>query len=133
MTEIGFSRYFHFNWFPPLSHTHEPLTHALLCQALIRSRLDAAKLRFGKWPSNDPSSTHSTEIAPIHSDPLTIQARRTRRTSLRSTRTQLRSAHEPSSDPLHTGNETSSDPLQANSDPHSDPLRSKLRFSRRSR
>ena len=32
-TEIDFSRYFHFNSFPPLSHMHEPLTHALLCQA----------------------------------------------------------------------------------------------------
>ena len=32
-TEIDFSRYFHFKSFPPLSHTHEPLTHALLCQA----------------------------------------------------------------------------------------------------
>ena len=34
-TETNFSRYFHFNWLPPLSHTHEPLTHALLCQAFI--------------------------------------------------------------------------------------------------
>ena len=28
-TEIIFSRYFHFKAFPPLSHTHESLTHAL--------------------------------------------------------------------------------------------------------
>ena len=80
----------------PLSHA-QALTHALLSEAPIRSRLDAAKL----------------SEAPIRSR---LDA---------ATRTQLRSAHERSSDPLHTGNETREDPLQANPDGNrADPLRS---------
>ena len=148
-TENDFSRYFHFKAFPPLSHTHESLTHALPLSSLhcfdphtepkgtthtdaprskldaaklrstpIRSRLDAAKLR----SAHDPSSTHSTKIAPIHSDPLTIQARRTRRKS-------LRSAHDPSSDPLQALDENRSDPLRSAHDPSSDSVDAHGEFS----
>ena len=119
-----FSRYFHFKSFPPLSHTHESLTHALPLSSLHcsdphtepkgtthtdapRSKLDAAKLRSTPIRSRlDAAKLRSTPIRSRskldaldenHSDPL---------------RSKLRSAHDPSSNPLHTGNETSSDPLQ---------------------
>ena len=96
-----------------LSHTHCSVKPSPL-QPTLRSAHDSTQ------PSSDPLR-----------GPVTIQARRTRRKSLRSTpirsrskldaldenhsdplRSKLRSAHDPSSNPLHTGNETSSDPLQ---------------------
>ena len=63
--------------------------------------------------AHDPSSTHSTKIAPIHSDPLTIQARRTRRKSLRSTHDPLQALDENRSDPLRSAHDPSSDSVDA--------------------
>ena len=109
---------------------HEPLTHALLCQAFTApthtpsqtepptpthhdpssTQPSFVPLRSAHdWtqPSSDPLTTRRSQ-APIHSDPLTIQALRSRRKSLRSTPIRSRSKldaldehhSDPSSDPL---------------------------------
>ena len=101
-TEIIFSRYFHFKAFPPLSHTHESLTHALPLSSLHCSD-----------PHTEPNGT--THIDAPRSK---LDAAKLRSTPHR------RSSNDQSSDPLHTGNETSSDPLQALDENRSDPLRS---------
>ena len=99
-TEIIFSRYFHFKAFPPLSHTHESLTHALPLSSLHCSD-----------PHTEPNGTTHTDAPRSKLDAA----------KLRST-PHRRSSNDPSSDPLHTGNETSSDPLQALDENRSDPL-----------
>ena len=99
-TEIIFSRYFHFKAFPPLSHTHESLTHTLPL-----SNLHCFD------PHTEPNGTTHTDAPRSKLDAA----------KLRST-PHRRSSNDPSSDPLHTGNETSSDPLQALDENRSDPL-----------
>ena len=77
MTEIDFSRYFHFKSFPPLSHTHEPLTHALLCQAFTApsslhcagtTHTDAPQSRSRRSPELRRSTLCVIAIAPIGVD-----------------------------------------------------------------
>ena len=63
-TENDFSRYFHFKCFPPLSHTHKSLTHALPLSSLHCSD-----------PHTEPNGT-------IHTDAPRWRSRRSR--SLRS-------------------------------------------------
>ena len=118
MTEIDFSRYFHFKSFPPLSHTHEPLTHALLCQAIIA-------------PTHTPSQTEPP--TPTHHDPSSTQPSsvplRSAHDSTQRSSDPLRSAHDstqPSSDPLRSAHDPSSthstNITPIHSDPSSDPL-----------
>ena len=105
-TEIIFSRYFHFKAFPPLSHTHESLTHALPLSSLHCSD-----------PHTEPNGTTHTD-APRSK----LDAAKLRSTPIRS-RSKLYALDKNRSDPLHTGNETSSDPFQALDENRSDPLR----------
>ena len=102
-TEIIFSPYFHFKPFPPLSHTHSSLTHALHLSKLHCSD-----------PHTEPNGTTHTD-AP-RSKLYAVDAAKLRSTPHR------RTSNDPSSDPLHTVDETSSDPLQALEENHSDPL-----------
>ena len=77
MTEIDFSCYFHFKSFPPLSHTHEPLTQALFCQAFTASsslhcagttHTDAPRSRSRRSPELRRSTSITIAIAPIGVD-----------------------------------------------------------------
>ena len=119
MTEIDFSRYFHFKSFPPLSHTHESLTHALPLSSLHcsdphtepkgtthtdapRSKLDAAKLR----------------STPIRSR---LDAAKLRSTPIRS-RSKLDALDENRSDPLRSAHDPSLTLSTKITPIHSDPL-----------
>ena len=76
--ENDFSRYFHFKVFPPLSHTHESLTHALPLSSLHCSD-----------PHTEPNGT-------IHTDAPQLQSRRSpelrRSTSITISRSRTREA-----------------------------------------
>ena len=77
-TEIIFSRYFHFKAFPPLSHTHESLTHALPLSNLHCSdphiepngtiHTDAPWSRSRRSPKLRRSTSITIAIAPISVD-----------------------------------------------------------------
>ena len=88
-TEIIFSPYFHFKRFPPLSHTHSSLTHALPLSKLDcsdphtepngtihtdapRSKLDVVvATKHLNDPSSDPVDAHDEfSFSVSHSDPL---------------------------------------------------------------
>ena len=135
-TEIDFSHYFHFNSFPPLSHTHEPLTHALLCQAFTAPTHTPSQTEPPTPTHHDPSSTQPSSV-PLRSahdstqpssdplrGPVTIQAWRTWRKS-------FRSAHDPSSThstkitPIHSDPLTIQDPIHSTSETKQAPIHSK--------
>ena len=103
------------------NHPHRRTTiQARHSQAPFHS--DPLTTRHSKAPiHSDPLTTRRSQ-APIHSDPLTIQARRTRRKS-------LRSAHDPSSDPLQALDENRSDPLRSAHDPSSNSVDAHGEFS----
>ena len=80
-TEIDFSRYFHFKSFPPLSHTHEPLRHALLCQAFTApsslhcagtSHTDAPRSQTRPSPELCRSTSITIAIASIGITPIGV-------------------------------------------------------------
>ena len=77
-TENDFSRYFHFKFFPPLSHTHKSLTHALPLSSLHCSdshtepngtiHTDAPWSRSRRSPELRRSTSITIAIAPIGVD-----------------------------------------------------------------
>ena len=82
MTENDFSRYFHFKCFPPLSHTHESLTHALPLSSLHCSdphtepngaiHTDIPRSRSRRSPELHRSTSITIAIALIAITPIAI-------------------------------------------------------------
>ena len=83
-TENDFSRYFHFKAFPPLSHTHKSLTHALPLSSLHCSdphtepngtiHTDAPRSRSRRSPKLRRSTSITIAIAPIVISRSTLHA-----------------------------------------------------------
>ena len=99
--EIIFSPYFHFKHFPPLSHTHSSLTHALPLSKLDCSdpqtepngtiHTDAPRSRSRRSPELHRSTSITIAIAPIDVDHDRDRADRRRSRSSKSARLRSRS------------------------------------------